>query len=124
MALRLLDEAREMNSVEFEQKKKDMAETFVRGCMARDRSQPPINRGYETGRARQTLEQARMMSRSRYREQREDLAAAMCPRRAQPRDVEYGRKYDRGEPLPILEVSSDLLFTDAALDALTAMMDR
>jgi hypothetical protein len=124
MALRLLDEAREMNSVEFEQKKKDMAETFVRGCMARDRSQPPINRGYETGRARQTLEQARMMSRSRYREQREDLAAAMCPRRAQPRDVEYGRKYDRGEPMPILEVSSDLLFTDAALDALTAMMDR
>ena len=122
-AAALLDRARGMNAGEFDRRKSELASSFAVAAVARS-GDPELGARSETARAIGILETARRLPRAEYARQREALAVELCPKRASPRPVEYGTRYDRGEPLPVLSRGTYLLFTDYAVDLLERMKRR
>ncbi|MBN1268039.1 MAG: hypothetical protein JXB04_00485 [Kiritimatiellae bacterium] len=121
LAMQTLQRAVKMSAVEFDKTKQHIAGVFVASCLGHGPDGSGVDVAAETARAVGVLEKARGMGRRAAADQRLELAVELCPRRMTARPTPYGTVYDRGEPLPVLEQTSRLLFTPAAIEMLERM---
>jgi len=122
-ALRLLDRVRKMNEGEFENTRSGLAASFVGSCLD-DETQKVVDPVAESARIVDVLTSVHAMDRETYARRKQDLASELCPKREAPRPVQYGDKYIQGEPLPVLDRGSMLLFRPGTVQLLEGMRKK
>ncbi|MBI3987487.1 MAG: hypothetical protein HY343_11235 [Lentisphaerae bacterium] len=115
----LLDRGRAMKPGEFQQQKEALCRQFVLACVedaAKDET--AIDTDAEIMRSVGVLEKARSLDGDAFGQSARELTAELCPRRSEPRETLYGWQKHEGDSLEVMEGSTELLFSDAALDVL------
>lgn len=114
-ARRFLARAREMTSIEFSRDGAVLSENYVKTWSKKhDQGDPGVDIAAEVNRLMGILEGARALTETRYAQQKESLAASLCPVRSVPRPPSYGSWYHDGEPVELPTRVSELLFNDTA----------
>lgn len=118
-AYELLDAGVSASAETWRQQRADRCQQFVEDCAGEfllDRA--AMDAAREIARVESVLDRARAMKPAELRENRDNLAAELCPRRSQPRPVYYGRPSPSGDFLEEMNPATPLLFSEAALKLL------
>jgi len=115
-ARKVFDTIDALNAVEFDRQKHALCQAFVESCVNTTTiTQADIDVITEIDRAEQLLTRARTTGQFDYGKAREDFIAELCPRRHSPRPPKFGWRIVMGEPLEILNPTTQLIFTSCML---------
>ncbi|MDI6775303.1 MAG: hypothetical protein QME60_07940 [Verrucomicrobiota bacterium] len=124
-AKRARSEARRAPALNFARDKEALCKNFLDACVAHEGVDAKnVDELAETQRAGEVLDRARKMDSTEFSQKQDDLAAELCPRYSKPRDPTYGARYVKGKPMPVLNETTNLLFSQAACDILEGLAKK